>query len=157
METLIQFAYTGSISWDNQENLIDLIKDADFLGLDDVKEEGFRILAEDLNPLKAVDAYNLSNICSSDLLKEKSQKTILQNFEIVSKTDDFLKLSIDSVEDILLSDPLIECTEKIFEGVLRWIVKTLEVRKSHLTELFGLIQVGYADSDMVIRIATQYT
>ena len=154
MENIIKFVYTGFICWDQVDNMLDIIKDADFLGIDDIKEEGIKILVSDLKPQDAINAYNLSDICNSRLLKEKSQKTTIENFEYVQKTDQFLKINIDSIKDILSSDPMIYCKEKIFEGVLRWIVEDANARKSYLMEIFGIIKFGHANSDMVIRILT---
>ena len=137
-------------------NLIDFIKDADFFRLDDIKDEAIQILVSNLvsNPLKSVEAYHLSDLCNSLLLKGSSQKTILQNIGIVSETSDFLKLDIESLKDILSSNPSICSTGKIFEGVLRWIVEDLEVRKSHLMDILRLIQFGCIDSNKIIKIAT---
>ena len=154
MKTVIEFAYTGSISWKKIDNLPNFIRDADFLGIDDIKEEGIKILVSYLEPLEAVKAYHLSDICSNILLKEESYKVIFQNFGTVAETDDFLTLNIDSIKDILSSSYCIFPTEKIFRGVLKWIVKDIEVRKSHLKDIFELIECGRAHLDMILRIST---
>ena len=154
MKTVIEFAYTGSISWHKIDDLPNFIKDADFLGIDDIKEEGMKFLASNLSPLEAVKAYHLSEICSNVLLKEKSYKTIFQNFGTVAETDEFLKLNINSLKDILSSRYCIHPTEDKFKGILKWIIEDLEGRKSHLKEVFELINCGRADVNMVLRTAT---
>ena len=151
MENIIEFAYTGSIHWNKVCNWIDLIKDADFLGVEDLKEEALLVLPFHLNPLNALDAYDLSISWSESLIKRESQEIILKHFNIVSKTPEFLKLNFDSVKDILSSNPFINGSEKIFEGVLRWILTDLKERRPYLLDIFRLIQIGYADSSMVIN------
>ena len=154
MENIIKFAYTGSISWDEVDNLLSFIKDADFLELDDVKDQGIKILMSNLDPQNALDAYHLSNICNSIILKNKSQEFILQNFDVVSASDEFQKLDIAIVKDILTTQPRNRCTQKIFEGILRWIVRDSEARKVYLSELFALLPFGLMNCKEVIRIAT---
>ena len=153
MEVLIKFAYTGSISWQMVSNVPDFIRDADYLGFDDLKEEGIKYLATNLHPLNAIEGYYLSDEWNSTLLKEASQNTIIKNFETLRENDGFLQLSMESLKDILSSVPFIYSSEKIFEGVLRWVVEDYEERKLHLMDLFQLIKVGYADSNMIHRIA----
>lgn len=156
MEVAIEFAYTGFLCLEKVDNMLDFIRDADFLKIDDIKEEAIKIFLSHLNPLNAVEAYFLSSTYSSVLLKEESKKIILENFENVSKTNEFLKIEFDSLKEILTNNPKIECTEKIFEGVIRWIVQSLETRRKYLMDICGIIQFGNADINMVVRIATQY-
>ena len=151
MEKIIKFAYTGFLSWD-YENLLDLIKVADYLGIDALKEKGIQSLASNLNPLQAIQAYNLSCTWNHTLLKQKSKKIILQSVEVLSETEEFLNLDIDSLRDILSSDFLLHPTERIFKGILKWILENIEQRKSHLNDLLKLIDYGRADMDMVLRI-----
>ena len=154
MEIIIKFSYTGIIFWNEVIDLFDLIKSADFLGIDEIKEEGIKVLASDLDPLQSIDAYHLSFICNNVLLKRKSQGTIFENFEIISETREFLKLDIDALKDILSNDPVIRCTEKIFEGILRWLVEDLDRRKLCLMDIFELIQCGSVDLNMIAKIAS---
>ena len=157
METFIKFAYTGQIFWDDVTNFQDLILNADFFGLVDIKEEAIKIFAADhLGPLNALDAYHYSDIWSNSILKEKSQKTILQNFEAISKTEKFLKLNINSFKDILSSNPFTSCTQDMFDGILRWVDDDSAVRIMYLMDLFGLIQFGHADLHIMVKIATEY-
>ena len=139
--------------WDKVHNLISLIKDADFLGLEDVKDEGIKILISNLDSQNALDAYHLSKICNNILLKHKTQILILQNFDIVSETDEFLNLDVTSLKDILFTCPRIHCTEKIFQGILRWITAGLEDRKSYLHDLFRLVYFAFIKPDNFTRIA----
>ena len=153
MRNIIQFAYTGSITWNEVQNMVSLIKDADFFGLDDIKEQGLKILSSCLDASNSLEAYHLSNILSISLLKKQCQQLIFQNFDIVSKSEEFIKLDFASVKDIF-SHRRIHCTEKIFEGILRWIVTDLEIRKLHVNDVLGLVDYTHFDSDKFIRIAT---
>ena len=150
----MHFAYTGSIFWDEVNNLIDLIKDADFFGIDDIKEEGIKILASELSLSNAIEAYYLSDTYSSTLLKDKSRKFILDNFDVLSDTSAFLKLTTNSFKDILSNNSSTSCVEKIFEGFLRWIAADLERRKSCFIEIFELTQFCRIDAHKIIKIAT---
>ena len=151
MEKIIKFAYTGYLSWDN-ENLLDLIKVADYLGIDALKEKGIKCLQSSLNPLQAIHAYHLSCTWNNTSLKKKSKKIILQNFEILSETNEFLNLNINLFKDILSNDFQIHPTEKIFEGIVKWILENIEERKLHLEDIFKLIHYGRADINMILRI-----
>ena len=155
MEAVIKFAYTEYINWEKQKNLPDLIKDLDYFGIELLKEEAIIFLVRTLSPTNVVDVYHLSEIYCDKSLKERSQKAITANFETVSKSDEFLKLDVDSFKNILSSVPVLFCSEKIFEGVLSWIAKDIDTRKSYLMELLGLIQFGGVDSDMVITVMTE--
>ena len=96
-------------------------------GIDNIKEEGIkRILEYNLvDAESAVHAYTVAYLCSSFELNKMTENLIFKNFEIVSKTEQFLDLNIDALNNILLSNPSIYCT-KIFEGVLSWVFTDLE-------------------------------
>ena len=154
MEAIIKYAYTGAIFWNEVDNLLDLIKVADYLDVNNLKEEAIKTLKSNLSPSDAIDAYHLSCIFNDISLKEISKDIILQNFEVVSETDKFLSLDFVPLKDILSNNSLIFWSEKILQGVLRWIVQDLELRKLYLMDIFGLIQFGHADFDVVLRNAT---
>ena len=154
MEIIIKFAYTGSIAWGKVHNLVSMIEDADFLGLDDIKDQAIKILISNLDSKNAIDAYHLSNICGSILLKDKSQQVILQNFDIASNKDEFLNLDVASIKGILSTCSRIHCSEEIFEGILRWFVADLETRKSHLDDVLGLLDFDRFNDSKFIRITT---
>ena len=154
MESIIEFAYTGFIMWKEVHNLISLIQDADFFGLEDLKDEGIKILISNLDSQNALDAYHLSKICNNILLKHKTQILILQNFDIVSETDEFLNLDVTSLKDILSTCPRIHYTEKFFEGILKWFAADLGTRKLHLNDIFGLVNVAFINPDKIRRVAT---
>ena len=158
MEIFIKFAYTGTISWDEVKDLHELIQDADFLGLVNLKEEAIKIFVAELDPLKAIEAYHLSKMWNSNFLKEESFKIILQHFELLSSTDEFLQLNIQCFKDLLSSNPFISCTDTLLKGILGWIMRDIEMRKMCLMEIFELIQFGLfaADLKMIIRVTTQY-
>ena len=156
MEVLLNFAYTGSIYWDVMENFFGFLKDANFFGLDEAKEEGIKILISDLNPLIAIEAYTLSREVNSASLKSKSKKVILENIEVISSTDDFSKLNFESLKDILSNIPPVDPTEKIIEGILKWIESDLSTRKSYLQDILGTIQIWLADINMVVRISLKH-
>ena len=50
---------------------------------------------------------------------------------------------------------MIECTEHIFRGILRWVVKFPEERKRHLKEIFGSIEYSPEDIMMISKIVTE--
>ena len=131
-----------------------MIKDADFLGIEDIKEEGIKILAYHLNSQEVVKAYHLSDLCNSSLLKEHCQRYILQNFEDISRSDEFLKLDVNSVKDIFKSDLINFCSIKAYKGVLRWLVADLEKRKPHLNDVLELIRIDRIDFREFSRMTT---
>ena len=154
MEIFIKFAYTGTISWDAVENLEELIKDADFLGIIDIKEEAIKVFASDLDPLKAIETYNLSEMWNSSFLKEKCIKTVLKNFELVCSTDEFLQLNIELFKEILSSNSFISCTETFLKGILEWTMKDVDLRKICLTDILTLIGFGLFNADLSEGLAT---
>ena len=87
--------------WNKVHNLVNMIKDADFLGLDDVKDQGIQFLLSNLDFHNALAAYHLSNLYCNILLKDTSQEFILQNFDIISETDEFINLDVVLIKDIL--------------------------------------------------------
>ena len=119
--------------------------------MDDLKENCIEFLTSSLNPDQAIHAYHLSCAWNHIPLKQNTKKNILQNFDILSETEDFLNLNIDSLKDIL-SNFLIHPSEKIFKGILKWILKNIEERKVYLEDIFKLIHYGRADIDMIVRI-----
>lgn len=156
MKIFLKFAYTGCISWKNVDNLFEFLKDADFLGLDDVREEGIKLFLPHVNQINAIEAYHFSERCRNKLLKQKCRQVILRDFAIISRTGEFLDLSSDALKDILSSDPFISCTQSKLKSILKWVERDLDSRRLHLMDIFGLINFGHADITTIIKMSGEH-
>ena len=78
--------------------------------------------------------------CSS--LGEACEKFIQQYFYEVSLSEEFYNLSAKELLDIIRRDELcVDSEEQVFEAVMRWVKKDVELRKEHLPQILSKIRM----------------
>ena len=98
---------------------------------------------------------SLGNIFSVREVESRAHNYLLERFEYVCKTDEFLKLAADQVEKFLIMDDIIvRSEESIFECILRWIAKDPADRVDHFDRLvqcvrFPLVSDHYLESEIL--------
>ncbi|XP_034748721.1 kelch-like protein 10 [Etheostoma cragini] len=149
MQLIIEFAYTGSVSV-TEDNAQELLLAADQLNVMDIVQTGCDFLGEQLCPKNCIGIFQFTNICSSSKLQHKAYRCIIDHFEEVVFSEEFLQLSVQELTDILERDDLnVKKESVVYESILRWITHLPEKRKGHITVLLSKVRLALMSMDFI--------
>lgn len=139
MQLIIEFAYTGSVSV-TEDNAQELLLAADQLNVMDIVQIACDFLGEQLCPKNCIGIFQFTNICFASELQHKAYRCIIDHFEEVVFSEEFLQLSVQELTDILDRDDLnVRKESSVYESILRWITHVPEKRKGHITVLLSKV------------------
>ncbi|XP_029299567.1 kelch-like protein 10 [Cottoperca gobio] len=142
MEVIIEFAYNGSVSVTKQ-NVQELLLAADQLTVMDIVHTCCNFLGEQLCPKNCIGIFQFTNICCCSELQRKAFHYIIDHFEEVVSSEEFLELSVQEISDIIDRDDLnVRKESTVFEAILRWITNLPEERKVHIAVLLSKVRLG---------------
>ncbi|XP_068175296.1 kelch-like protein 10 [Antennarius striatus] len=145
MKIIINFAYSGSVSV-TKNNVQDLLIAADYLIVTNIVEACNNFLEENLTPKNCIGVCRL--IISSPQAQHKAHFLLMNRFEEVVSSQEFLELSLQELTDILDSDELNVDEEKtVYEAAVRWINHEPEQRTSHLPALLSKARLALNHTD----------
>ena len=151
MGIFITFAYTGQISI-SHNNVKQLIYDADYLGINDVKEECAKFLKSSINLQNVLQIRHIAKTLHCMHLLEESNKIISANFVNISYTENYQNIAIEDLKDIITNDELCIPSEyMLFEAVMRWLLHDIDERNVHVQELLELIQFHKLNAEYLIN------
>ncbi|KAL7645652.1 UNVERIFIED_CONTAM: hypothetical protein RMT77_004038 [Armadillidium vulgare] len=141
LEALINFAYSGKIKIDS-ENVQSLLVGSSFLQLTEVREACGDFLKRRLHPHNVLGVRGFADTLSCWSLVEACNRYLNKHFVEVSHSDEFLNLPFSEIRDIICRDELnVQSEENVFEAVMTWVKKDLEVRSFHLPELLAKVRM----------------
>lgn len=151
LESLIQFAYSGKLKI-STENVCSLLQASDFLQLFRIREMCEIFLSKRLCVTNVVQVRTLGYNLSIAHLFESSNNYILQNFEEVSKSNDFLSLASRELKMMLANNNLNVTSEEIvLEAVMRWVEDSPSERRVLLADLLKEVRMIYLPVTFLIK------
>lgn len=119
MDGVLEYMYTGYVDV-SAENVPELFAQADYFILPSLTYFLSNFIIQTLSLSNCVKAYYLACKYQCERLMKETRGFILSNFVAVAKTEDFLNLSCEQVEEWISSDEVVvDVEEKVFEVVLR--------------------------------------
>ncbi|KAM9789658.1 kelch-like protein 18 [Neosynchiropus ocellatus] len=141
LESLINFAYSGHVSID-QQNVQNLLVGSSFLQLQNVKDACCSFLQNRLHPKNCLGVRKFAETMMCTSLYDSANVFLHQNFMEVSSSDEFLDLREEDILELVDSDELnVKDEEQVFEAVLAWVHHDQENRVSLLPELMSKIRL----------------
>ena len=144
MEDVLTYLYTGSVKI-SESNVQELVASASYLDIAELKELGSKFLEERLCIYNSLSSFTLAEASNLPELKEASRDMILKNFSLVSKTEEFLRLSAAQLESWLSNDSLenINSEREVYaEALLRWYNFDEKNRGADFSKLFEHIPLA---------------
>lgn len=125
MKEILEFIYTGHVQILSEENAKELITAADYLFLPNLKKIAGRFLEWSMTTSNCISTYHFAETYRCDELVTKAQTFMIEsNFAIVTKSEEFLNLTSQEVEEWISSDEIvINAEEDIFGIILGWMAK----------------------------------
>lgn len=151
MRDILDFMQSGTLEV-TQKNVQDLIEAADYLLLPNLKIFAGRFLKENLTISNCISIYNYAEKYRCDELVVNAREFILSNFALVAKSEEFLNLESQQVEQWISCDKIVVSTEnEVFKIILKWIKEDKSERKGKFTELFRHVRLAFVTRDYLKR------
>ncbi|XP_041103572.1 kelch-like protein 18 isoform X3 [Polyodon spathula] len=137
LESLINFAYNGALTID-QQNVQSLLIGASFLQLQNVKDACCTFLRERLHPKNCLGVRQFAEAMMCTVLYDAANSFIHQHFVEVSMSEEFLALGLEEVLELVGRDELnVKAEEQVFEAVLAWVRHKRDQREPRLPDLLS--------------------
>ncbi|KAI6206484.1 hypothetical protein M3Y94_00916800 [Aphelenchoides besseyi] len=149
LEQILNFVYTGRIYVD-AENVESLMKSADFLQMQLLSRRCSELLRSTMSAFNVLGIRRFASIHNSNSTLIAAERFIRKHFVDVTKSDEFLQLTIDELVEILESDELhVEKEEQVCEAALRWLADDPK-RHEHAAQVLKLVRMPLLEKSYLI-------
>ncbi|XP_035000956.1 kelch-like protein 10 [Hippoglossus stenolepis] len=151
LRIIIEFAYTGSVA-STEDNVQELMMTADMLNIVGIIKACSHFIGEHLCPQNCVGIWQFTNICHSSELRCKAFRYIIQHFEEVVPSEEFLQLSVEELTVFIGKDELnVRIESIVFEAILRWIAHIPREREQHIAVLLSQVRLGLTSKEYIVN------
>lgn len=141
MECFLQYVYTGKVKI-TTENVQYLFETSSLFQISVLRDACAKFLEEQLDPCNCLGIQRFADTHSLKTLFTKCKTFALQTFEDVSQHEEFLELDKDELIDYICSDELVIGKEEmVFEAVMRWVYRAVDLRRPLLHELLTHVRL----------------
>ena len=148
VKMMLDYIYTKQVNI-NYENILPLLKIADYYGIEGLVKECIDFLADNISVDNCVSMRHLAILYQRRYLLFLADSFIKHNFELISKvSEEFNNLRPYELCRFLKSDELnVKNEEVVFEILMKWIDHDLDNRKGSLKDTLGQVRMGLMDSE----------
>lgn len=140
LEAIIQFVYTSAICI-NDDNVENLLSAASVFQLLEVINVCSEFLKEQLHPSNCLGIANIADRFACEELLNEASKFTVKNFNQVVKYEEFKRLSLEEVKDLLLDENIcVSSEEDVFEAAMVWIM-TSKSRYNALVDVLSCVRL----------------
>ena len=150
IKLIIDYIYSATITIDKQ-NVVDLLKTAHLLKMNDVKEFCFVYLESTINSDNCIGRINLAKQYENESLLNKYYQHLSNHFDEVSDRIEFKNLSAADLESCISNLIRSELDEiLLFEAIASWTKYDQENRLNDFSNLFQLIKLDKLSYDYLM-------
>ncbi|XP_057311311.1 kelch-like protein 20 [Hydractinia symbiolongicarpus] len=155
IELIIDFVYTGNLNV-NIENVESILEHATLLQFSEVRLLACNFLEQQLDPENCVGIRKFVHlhhckkfICTVDNFMKK-------HFLQVLNSDEFTSIPFSVLKEILLSEKLnVDCEERVYNCVLKWIKHDPIKREPKLSELLAATRLSLLEKQFLMDVVDQ--
>lgn len=153
MSMILDYMYSADIRF-TWQTISDLLRAADYLQMDTLKDMGSRYLLDKLRPSSAMLIHRMARQCNLPRAEKKAWSTITNHFREVSCSRHFLRLAVDDLKQIIASSALYVANEDpVVHAVLSWTHHKLSRReKDFHAQLLPLLRLSYCTKYMLSHL-----
>nr|KAG5699339.1 hypothetical protein BaRGS_004276 [Batillaria attramentaria] len=139
-EQVLRFIYTGRVDIGGA-TVQELFMQAQMFQISQLVELCVSFFQEYMNEANCLAAMTLADSHAHRAMYDFAKQFACQHFTTIVDDDDFLRLSIDCIRD-LLRDRRLNCTteEQVFEAAVRWLEHDPKTRQSQRYRLLQCIK-----------------
>ena len=152
VQKLVDFAYSGEIKF-SDDNVQELLETANFLDIRLVSQKCAIHISKQIDSQNFIQVYELGMNIGEEVMTDAAFKYILDNFIMLSKTNEFNEIPFALFESILKQEKLkyVEVNkvptcfnqeESILNVALSYIKSKKEIRLPLLPRVLGLVRIG---------------
>lgn len=141
--SVVEYIRRGSTTI-TPENIYDVFIAADYLLVPKLKEECASYIRELANdPSTAINLWMNGRKLFWIEIGETAYQKILENFETVWQSDEFLQMEAEDIESILKNDAL-NCKSEasVYKAIVKWVAHNPKVRAEHALKLLSNVRMG---------------
>ena len=143
MEAVICYAYSTETAVP-KERVVELMIAADLFQMSSLLQHCCNFLKKHLTSQNVLTIRAYAHLHRCWDLYRSCNEYVIMNFNLVTKTEEFLQLPSDDLEDIISSDCLrITSEEEVYSAVIRWVYHDLNSRKEHFPSLMQHIRLPF--------------
>ena len=155
LRSLIDFMYHGEIEI-SEDNAADILVAADLLLMEKLKEAICRFMQTIICAANCVFLSKLADFYSCRDLQSSAKRFMKRNFEDVCRTEDFLELSVDDVEELIACENIyVKTEETVVEAVQFWMSKD-EDRRQFTERLIRHVKLTNLSPDIVNNLISDH-
>ncbi|NXH76018.1 KLH30 protein, partial [Hydrobates tethys] len=156
LEMLLDFAYTGKVTI-NQGNVEGLMRTSSQLHFPTIQKVCSRYLRQQMDATNCLGICEFGESHGCPEVSSKAWSFLQENFEAVSRQEEFLQLSKERLVIYLSNDQLqVQEEQSLAEAVLRWVRHDPGLRAQFLPELLELAHlVSLPDQYLQNLLATE--
>ncbi|XP_071942041.1 kelch-like protein 18 isoform X1 [Antedon mediterranea] len=141
LEDLVNYAYNGRVEL-SRSNVQAILVGANFLQLQAVKEACCDFLKERLHPNNCLGIKRFADTMVCSNLFNAASSYIQKRFTDVYRSEEFLSLTQEEVQEILTSDELnVTGEEQVFDALIHWVRYSLEERRLLMPHLLATVRL----------------
>ncbi|KAL6473130.1 hypothetical protein MHYP_G00193180 [Metynnis hypsauchen] len=144
MEHLLDFIYEGRVRL-QEESVHRVYQAADLLDVPALSRACVDFLEQRVRPSNCLGLIDFAGLYSIESLLERCQGLLYQDFEMVSKQEEFLELPLEKVLELLDSEKLQVEEEVLVEVALRWVYHRQNQRTTALKTLLERLRLPLLD------------
>ena len=145
MNDVLQFMRSGCVEI-TPANVQDLIVTAGYLLLPSLKNNAGRFLKDNMTTLNCILIYYFAEKYRWE--EYVIREFILSNFEVVAKSEEFLNLECQQVEEWISNHEIaISSENEVIKAILNWVEQKKNERKVKLEELFRHVRFTFLSRD----------
>ena len=155
VKLIIDYIYSATITIDKQ-NVVDLLKAAHLLKMNDVKEFCFKYLESTINSDNCIGRINLAKQYENESLLNKYYQHLSNHLDEVSNQIEFKNLSSADLESCISNLNRSELDEMLlFEAIASWTNHDQENRLNDFSNLFQLIKLDKLSYDYLMYFVSK--
>ena len=155
VKLIIDYIYSKTIAIDKQ-NVVDLLKAAHLLKMNDVKEFCFEYLESTINSDNCITGINLAKQYENESLLNKYYQHLSNHLDEVSDQIEFKNLSAVDLESCISNLNRSELDEMLlFEAIASWTKHDQENRLNDFSNLFQLIKLDKLSCDYLMYFVSK--
>ncbi|XP_050439090.1 kelch-like protein 10 [Adelges cooleyi] len=152
MESILQYIYLRQVDI-TCHNATDIMRTADYLGIEGLVQLCHEFLTEILTPDNCVSIMQFADYFYFGSLKEVAYRYIIREFmNIAEQSDQLLILTHEEFGKIIEDSELnVKYEERVWDNVVKWVDKDPENRKDNIVHLLSKVRFGLMDSQYFLE------
>ncbi|KAI1724721.1 kelch motif domain-containing protein [Ditylenchus destructor] len=155
LQTLVDFCYTGEIIV-NDSNVQSILPAANLLQIQEVQDVCCEFLKKQLHFSNCLGIKKFAELhCCRDLCKA-AEKYMLDNFQDVLTTEEFILLPSDQLIEVIAHNELnVKSEEQVFEGVMTWIHYDELNRQAYLAKVLENVRLSLFNPKYLVNTVSE--